>query len=369
VRKIRVLIVDDAVVVRRVVSDLLSTAPDVTVVGTAANGRIALAKIAQLDPDVVTLDVEMPEMDGLETLAALRKSHPGLRVVMFSTVTERGAAATLDALALGASDYVTKPAGVGHAAEARERVRDELLAKIRACTAGPATAPEHAPPVPARTAAARAGAAGRPVELVCIAVSTGGPAALAQIVAKLPPDLPVPVAIVQHMPPIFTRLLAERLDAQSALRVREGVAGAALEPGTVWIAPGDHHMFVTPDGGRVRLGTNREPPENSCRPAADVLLRSAAEVHGAGVLAVVLTGMGTDAVRGCEAVWRAGGRVLVQDEPTSVVWGMPGGVFRAGIADEALPLAAMPEAIVRRARAGRATAGRPAVRAGIEPFS
>lgn len=368
-RKIRVLIVDDAVVVRRMVGDVLAGDPLLEVAGVAATGRIALAKIPQVNPDVVTLDVEMPDMDGLQTLAEIRKAYPRLPVIMFSTQTERAAAATLDALALGATDYVTKPANVGSVAVAQQRIREQLIPKIKlfcGATAGSAVPPLSPPlPLPLRPSfsgfPSRTGGELRPgdarVEVVAVGVSTGGPNALADLLPAFPADFPVPVVIVQHMPPVFTRLLAERLAAQSALRVAEGVNGGRLEPGRVWVAPGGYHMAVTGSLADARLRLNEEPPENSCRPAVDVLFRSVAEVFGPHALAVVLTGMGKDGLRGGEAVRDAGGQILAQDEASSVVWGMPGFVARAGLADRVLPLNQMGPEILRRVRRGRPAAG------------
>ena len=353
--KIRVLVVDDAVVFRRLVAHELSADPVIEVVGTAANGRIALAKLAQVSPDLVILDIEMPELDGLATLREIRKSHPKLPVIMFSALTERGAAASLDALALGATDYFAKPASAGGLDASLKVIRDELIPEIKALCARratPAALPAPATPVSGGTRAA--------VEVVAIATSTGGPNALAEVFAALPADLPVPVVIVQHMPPMFTRLLAERLSAQSAVTVEEGRLGGALRPGHAWVAPGDFHMTVARDGTQVLVLLNQNPPQNSCRPAADVLFRSVAETFGAGTLAVVLTGMGQDGLRGCEAIREAGGRVIVQDEPTSVVWGMPGFVAREGHADAVLPIGSIADEIVRRVR-GDAAVNLPSV--------
>lgn len=353
--RIRVLIVDDAVVVRRILTDALSSDPDLEVV-TAANGRIALAKIAQINPDVITLDMEMPELDGLSTLRELRKTHPKLPVIMFSTLTERGAEATFNALAAGANDYVTKPANVGSVASAISRIKDELIPKLKALCGRADTAPPagRAEPVVPRLPqpSGPATASGR-VEIVAIGVSTGGPNALSAMLPQLPADLPVPVVIVQHMPPVFTKLLAARLDDACDLRVLEGAAGMPVLPGQVIVAAGGTHMVVERRAGRVQIATNNEPPENSCRPAVDALFRSVAATYGRAALGVVLTGMGSDGLRGCEHLREAGGRVLAQDEQTSVVWGMPGFVARAGLADRVLPLNEIAPEIVRRTRAGR----------------
>jgi two-component system chemotaxis response regulator CheB len=349
--RFRILVVDDSVVYRRLVSDELSRDPELEVAGTAANGRIALAKLGQLSPDLVILDVAMPEMDGLETLRELRKTYPRLPVIMFSTLTERGAEATLDALSLGATDYFTKPTDAGGMEGSLRVIREELIPEIKALCAplgqkiapagvtGGLTAPK-APPTGTGT-----------VRVLAIGASTGGPNALAEIFTRLPADFPVPILIVQHMPPMFTKLLADRLSAQSPIRVQEASSGCVLKPGEAWIAPGDYHMIVVRDGLQYRLLIHQDPPENSCRPAVDVLLRAVAQAFGPDSLTVILTGMGQDGLRGCEAVRAAGGQVVAQDEASSVVWGMPGYVAQAGLADRVLPLAMIAGEIVKRVRA------------------
>ncbi len=366
-RRIRVLIVDDAATVRRLLTAALAGEPEIQVVGTAANGRLALARLSEAKPDVLILDLAMPEMDGLETLAALRETGPRLPVIVFSSLTRRGASATLEALALGASDYVTKPSAGGIEASL-EHARRELVPRILALggrrevadsgvatqvreAGGLAMAVAGTPPCPPPERRPMAPASR--VEVVAIGTSTGGPNALAEILTALPADLPVPLLIVQHMPPLFTAHLAERLDAKSPHRVAEGVEGACMKAGEVWIAPGGRHMVVVREGGIVRLRLHDGPPQHSCRPAVDELFRSAAEAYGAGTLAVLLTGMGQDGARGCERIRDADGQVLVQDEATSVVWGMPGRVAAAGLADAILPLEAMAGEIERRVRSGR----------------
>ncbi len=370
-RKIRVLVVDDAVVVRRLVSDVLAMDPSLEVVGTAANGRIALAKIPQINPDLVILDVEMPELNGLETLVILRRTWPTLPVIMFSNLTERGATATLDALSLGAADYVTKPANMGSVSQARQRVQDELIPRIKALTGRtgePAVAPSPVAATPARAPSPSVSLAGTRVEVLAIGVSTGGPNALAMLLPEFPADFPVPIVIVQHMPPLFTRFLADRLSQGSRLRVLEGVEAGVLEPGVAWVAPGNFHMKVCRNGETVCLSLDQAELENSCRPAVDVLFRSVAEVYGGRTLGVVLTGMGQDGLRGSEEIRRARGQILAQDEATSVVWGMPGFVVNAGLADTVLPLGQMGNEIMRRVWVGRANrpaaAALPAVRSG-----
>jgi two-component system, chemotaxis family, protein-glutamate methylesterase/glutaminase len=361
IRRIRILVVDDSVVARRLLADALGADPGLEVVGAAANGRIALARIPQLSPDAVILDVEMPEMDGLEALAAIRKSYARLPVIMFSTVTERGAATTLDALSLGANDYVPKPSNMGGVAAAMARIREELIPKIKVhCGAvgGVVQAPSAIPALAsvARSLALAGSRRGCRVEIVAIGVSTGGPNALAEVIPHLPTRLPVPVVIVQHMPPIFTKFLAERLASKSQISVKEGAPNEVVEPGHAWLAPGNFHMIVKRDGSAVRIDTHQGPPENSCRPAVDVLFRSVAATYGAGALGVVMTGMGQDGLRGCECIREAGGQIVVQDEATSVVWGMPGFVAHAGLADKVLPLGQMAGEIMRRIREFRAPA-------------
>jgi two-component system chemotaxis response regulator CheB len=327
--------------------DCLAADPDIEVVGTAADGHIGLAKITHLNPDLVTLDMEMPVMDGLQTLKAIRKSHPKLPVIMFSTLTERGASTTLDALALGANDYVTKPANVGSVGIALQRIREQLVPKIKGLCRRPTEITSW--PIPRKPISNSASGG---IDVVAIGVSTGGPNALAAMLPGLAASFPVPVVIVQHMPPLFTRMLAERISAVSDFRAREGETGALLRAGELWVAPGGFHMEVERDRGGVKLRVHDGPPENSCRPAVDVLFRSVAKVFGARSLAVVLTGMGQDGLFGCQHIREAGGQVVVQDEASSVVWGMPGAVFQAGLAEKVLPLNELAAEINRRVEAG-----------------
>jgi two-component system chemotaxis response regulator CheB len=346
---ISVLVVDDSALVRRVVTDALAEDPEIQVVGTAANGRLALAKIEQLAPDLVTLDIEMPEMDGLETLRALRRTSPKLPVIMFSTLTEVGAAATLTALALGASDYVTKPSNTGSFAASRRNVQDQLIPRIHAlCKKAVVLARPLAAPItaPARPRAAR-------IDLVAVGCSTGGPDALTKVVTGLPAVFPVPIVVVQHMPAVFTRMFAQRLDRTVAMRVVEAGDGMPLEPGTVYIAPGDQHLEVVRRGVTIQTRLTQGPPENFCRPAVDVLFRSVARVYGGAVLALVLTGMGHDGQHGCEPLRAAGAHIVAQDQATSVVWGMPGSVVAAGLADSVLALDRLAPHLVNRAAQGR----------------
>jgi two-component system chemotaxis response regulator CheB len=369
VGRINVLVVDDSVVIRRLVTTSLDADPDITVVGTAANGRIALSKLLQVAPDLVTLDVEMPVLDGLATLRELRKTHPRLPVIMFSTLTERGASATLEALTCGASDYVTKPANVGSVPEAIAAVREQLVPKIKALVplrGGPAAAPLRptARPVPAGGSAGRAPgtASTARVDLLAIGSSTGGPDALTAVLPLLPRDLPVPVVITQHMPPVFTRLFAQRLDAKSPLAVKEAEDGDLVQAGRVLVAPGDRHLVLERRGTAVVARLSDAPAENFCRPAVDVMFRSASALYGEHVLGVVLTGMGSDGARGAEVVRAAGGQVVVQDQATSVVWGMPGAVVALGQADRVVPLSQVAREVLQvlsRGRTGAHPVARP----------
>ncbi|PRY40262.1 two-component system chemotaxis response regulator CheB [Geodermatophilus tzadiensis] len=355
---IRVLVVDDSVVVRKIVTDVLSADPDIQVVGTAVNGKLALGKLEALKPDLVTMDIEMPEMNGIEAVRAIRAGRNRVPIVMFSTLTERGASATLDALSAGANDYVTKPANVGSVAQSMESVREQLIPKIKALTGRPVAGLPRpvAAPVAARPPAPRTAPHKAPAVLV-VGSSTGGPEALAKVLPTLPASLPVPVLLTQHMPPVFTRQFAQRLDRLCALRVVEASDGAPLLPGTVHLAPGDFHLTVRGTGRGATTMLSQGPPENFCRPAVDPLFRSAVAAYDGAVLAVVLTGMGADGRAGASAVRDAGGTVVVQDQATSVVWGMPGAVASAGLADEVLPLDRVAEAITRHL--ARATPGTP----------
>jgi two-component system, chemotaxis family, protein-glutamate methylesterase/glutaminase len=359
---IRILIVDDSAVIRKVLCGGLAADAALEVVGTAANGRIALAKIPQAHPDLVTLDVEMPEMNGLETLAAIRKVYPKLPVIMFSTLTERGASTTLDALALGASDYVTKPSNTGSLDVTLRQLREQLIPKIKAlCEARPSLpVVPIARAVSPRPAIQRSAVDFSRIDVLAIGTSTGGPNALAELLPGIPASFPVPIVIVQHMPPLFTRLLAGRLNQRSGLTIREGVAGEVLRPGEAWIAPGDFHMTVERKGAEMVLALNQNQPENYCRPAVDPMFRSVAKLYGAGALAVVLTGMGSDGTNGAEHIKERGGQVLVQDQASSIVWGMPGQIVASGLADATYPLSSMAAEIGRRVAMKRtASSGAP----------
>lgn len=359
-KKIRVLIVDDSVVVRRMLTQVLEQDREIEVVGVAATGRIATAKVEQLKPDIVTMDSDMPDLDGVQMLLHLRRNYPHLRVILFSSPTEYGGTATLDGLSLGANDYVIKPSKNGGANESISRLRDTLIPKIKGLfknqplPVSTLNRPREAKKAPSQSKAPSNAAPeiamsrrGRAIEVLAIGISTGGPNALAEMLPGLPDDFPIPILIVQHMPTIFTRMLADRLQAACNLKVRECIPGEALARGQVWIAPGGSHMALKREGSQIRLVTNQDPPENSCRPAVDVLFRSVAALYGASALAVVMTGMGQDGLRGCEAIRKVDGRVLAQDEPSSVVWGMPGAVATAGLAEQIVSLKDMAREITR----------------------
>ena len=353
--RIRVLVVDDSVVIRRLITHALEEDRELEVVGVAANGLIALQRIPQLNPDVLTLDIEMPEMDGLETLRRVRCAYPHLRVIMFSTLTERGAAVTLEALTLGADDYVTKASNEGSLDRSMAHLRQELIPKLKQFF--------HFPAQSRAATMARAQNAGalflprvKPVwqgsrvhpRVVVIGVSTGGPTALAAILPQLPLGFQLPVLIVQHMPALFTRLLAERLHTSCRLPVEEACQGARVNAGNILIAPGDFHLRVCLSGGTVQVRLDQSPPQNFCRPAVDALFSSIAETYGGAVIAVILTGMGHDGLHGAEILRARGASILAQDEASSVVWGMPGAVVNAGLADCVLPLDQIVPEILRR---------------------
>lgn len=384
---IRVLIVDDSVVVRRAVSDALAPDEGIHVVGTAANGEIALKKIGQAKPDVVILDIEMPVCDGFSVLRELRKRGERVWTIMFSTLTERGASQTIEALSLGAHDYVPKPtssSGINGYREGLHQVASDLIPKIKRFqkrtptrSAASSVAKNGVKAAPIRTTSLRRPlTVGKPSpekrsvpvnsakrlklgqvpEVLAIGISTGGPEALGKLLPQLPKHFPIPIVIVQHMPPLFTKFLADRLNSNSKISVVEGETGMKVEPGVVYIAQGGHHMLLKKTGTGVSLSLNQNAPENSCRPAADVLFRSVAEIYGGRALGVIMTGMGQDGFKGLKIMKKQGASILAQDEETSVVWGMPGAVVKGGLADVVLPLEALVAEIKRSccARVGSA---------------
>ena len=354
--KTRILIVDDSVVMRSLLRSVICADTGLEVAGSAADGESALKAIETLRPDLVLLDVEMPVMDGLLTLRELRARGHKMPVIMCSSLTHRGASVTIEALAGGASDYVAKPAGQSGRKAAMQTLAQHLIPKIHALTHAPTGQPQSQPRFPGAprmlptSSIQRIQSISSIPTVLAIGVSTGGPAALDVLLPALPDNFPLPVLIVQHMPELFTRLLAERLNGRCRLAVREAAEGDPVRAGTIYIARGNWHMEVlaaASGASPATLRINQGPPENHCRPAVDVLFRSLAAVYGSSVLAVVLTGMGSDGMAGCRLIRGQGGTVLAQDEATSTVWGMPGAVAHAGLAHKVLPLNAIVPEILR----------------------
>ncbi len=350
-KPIRVLIVDDSAVMRALLRMTLETCPEVELAGMAFDGAAGVEAIERLRPDLVLLDIEMPRMNGLEVLNEIRTRGLAVKVMMCSTLTRRGASITLEALARGAIDYVTKPTAQHGVRDGVEALSRDLLPKIlalfpdaplRILRGSWSVTPREIRQIPADGRQAQPG-------LLVVGVSTGGPAALEKFLPVLPSDFPLPVLIVQHMPPLFTTLLAERLHALCSMPVHEAMALESLQPGTIVLARGDSHMQIVAGAGRPMLRLTQTIAGEFCRPSVDVLFRSAAAVYGAAVVAVVLTGMGSDGLDGCRAIHAAGGRILAQDRATSAVWGMPGVVAEAGLADQVLPLDALAAEVARAA--------------------
>jgi two-component system chemotaxis response regulator CheB len=350
----RVMICDDSVVIRAAIARMLEGEASVRVVARVANGRQALEEVKRQQIDVAVLDIEMPVMDGMEALPLLLRADPGLRVVMASTLTTRGADVALQALRLGAADYIPKPST---AAIADDSFRRELIAKVT----GLARMRRRAAAPPGAQAAANAApqmAQARPASkmkprLLAVGSSTGGPQALFTFVQGLGRGLPVPVVLTQHMPPSFTRMLAEHLSKLGATPCAEAQDGQPIEAGRLYLAPGDRHLLVKADGARLLARLSDSPPENYCRPSVDPMLRSAIGACGGAVLMVMLTGMGHDGLAATRELIAAGGTALAQDEATSVVWGMPGAIANAGLCHKILPLPRLAAATLELLKAGR----------------
>jgi two-component system chemotaxis response regulator CheB len=361
----RVLVVDDASIFRRIVSDALSAIPGVEVVGSAANGRLALSKVASLHPDLITLDIEMPEMDGLEFLQAMKDQtakDQSLRagVIVLSSRTLSAGQLTIRALESGAFDFIPKPAGGGreeNLAELRDRLRPMILAlerrrEIRSIlgSGNPSSPPAPYSPTPAPVPAAPAAARSRNrygSPLILIGVSTGGPTALAEVLPALPARLGAPVFIVQHMPALFTGALAQRLQGRSAIAVKEAEDGDIAQPNCAYLAPGGRQMKLTPgQRGEIVIRITDDPPENACRPSVDYLFRSAALHFPGRAIAAILTGMGNDGAEGMRMLKRGGSLNIAQDEATCVVFGMPKEAIQAGVVDTVVPLNKIAGAIV-----------------------
>jgi two-component system chemotaxis response regulator CheB len=378
---VRILIVDDSAVMRSLLRSVVHTDKRLEVVGTAADGASALRAIDSLRPDLVLLDVEMPGMDGLSTLKQIKASYRRIPVIMCSSITQRGAKVTIEALASGAADYVAKPSGQVSRDAAIQTLAHDLVPKILAFTA---TSVHSAPPLQPRGLTIGVGfhsaapaapalsplvhtaplAPAAPPSVVVIGVSTGGPAALDVLLPALPSTFPLPVLVVQHMPELFTALLAERLNSRCALRVCEPKSGDPVRCGTIYIARGDWHLTLVHLGPVAFPGSaatnspqvirlTQEAPENHCRPSVDVLFRTAVAAYGSRVLGVILTGMGSDGLAGCRLIREHNGTVLAQDQQTSAVWGMPGAVAHAGLVHRILPLGAIAPEILRLAGRGQ----------------
>jgi two-component system chemotaxis response regulator CheB len=369
-RPLRILAADDSAVMRGIMRTLFlrhggsgrADLPRMELVGVARDGVECLEAADSLCPDAIILDLEMPRMSGLDVLDNLRTKRSRPPVIMCSSHTERGARATLDALARGASDYVMKPTGQRDFEAALASLAQQLLPRIAALASNRNRQPSSRQGTrSARTIAQKASSTGdsaTSVDVVVIGVSTGGPAALEQLLPQLPADFPVPVLVVQHMPKLFTGVLAERLNRCCRLKVAEAFHGASLRPGMIWLAPGDAHMEIMsqplsqPGSSEVVRGTaiklHWQEPLNHCRPSVDYLFLSAARHYAAGTLAIVLTGMGSDGLDGARAIHACGGAVLAQDEATSAVWGMPGRIAESGIAAGVLPLSAIAREVNQR---------------------
>jgi two-component system chemotaxis response regulator CheB len=352
---VRVLVVDDAVVFRRAITDALAGVPDVEVVGTAANGKIALSRLRALKPDLMTLDVEMPEMNGIEVLEQMRAENLDTGVIVLSALTVKGGELTIRALELGAFDFLTKPEG-GTAERNIGVLRSQLLPLIVAFkrrrevreqkrSGTPKAIPLAAPPPDVAVATRPSLRGGAPI--VLIGVSTGGPAALASLLPGLPAGLAAPVLIVQHMPPLFTRPLAESLARKSAMPVKEASDGEQARNGCAYVAPGGRQMKLTRGPtGEVVIRITDDPAENNCKPAVDYLFRSAALQFPGRAVAAILTGMGNDGTQGLRLLKRGGCRSIAQDEASCVVFGMPKEAIQAGVVDVIAPLHRIAAAIV-----------------------
>ena len=349
---VRVLLVDDSPIVRSVLSETLAMYPDIKVAGEARDGVEGLERLASDRPDVVLLDVDMPRMDGLEMLRQMRQRRSSVPVLMFSSRTEQGAKVTTDALLLGAEDFVFKPGGTNmRDPDAGKRaIVDEIVPRLRSLAGKRDAGVESGD-----TKSIGPSEVGR-VELVVVGASTGGPAAIAQLMddKQLQENLFAPIVIAQHMPKLFTKHLAQRLALDTGLNITEVGDGEVLESGMIRITPGGRHAIVERRRQSLATRLHDQPPVNSCRPSADVLFQSAAATAGPGVLAVVLTGMGNDGRNGCRTIRNSGGRIIVQDEASSVVWGMPGAVAKEGLADHVVPLQQIGVFLASHLRDGRA---------------
>jgi two-component system chemotaxis response regulator CheB len=348
----RVIVCDDSLTIRGAIARLLDADPGIQVVGRVANGQAAIDEVKRTPADVLVLDIEMPVMDGMTALPLLLRADPGLRVIMASTLTTRGADIALRALRLGAADYMPKPSSIGSTSdvtfgrELAEKVKG--LARLRRRAAQPARAPATTVAVKLRPAALM------PPRLLAVGSSTGGPQALFTLVQGLGRTLKVPVVLTQHMPPTFTPILAQHITRLGGLPCAEATDGEALVAGRLYLAPGDRHLLVEGARGALRARLTSDPPENFCRPSVDPMLRSAATACEGRVLVAMLTGMGQDGLAGTRRVIETGGTAVAQDEATSVVWGMPGAVAQAGLCHAVLPLPRIAAKLLELLRMGPA---------------
>ena len=378
-RKIRVLVVDDTIVYRKSVSDIMEELPEVELVGVAHNGKIAMAKIATLKPDLLTLDIEMPEMNGLEVLRELQKQHLGIGEIMLSTLTADGSEMTMRALELGAFDFILKPQSRSLAegkseikrliqpmiqAFARSKIASSLLGRKEPFVqqqrsvirkAGPGAAPGTGSTTLQKSATARPAlppSRRGKSEIVTIGISTGGPNALSQMLPQLPGDLGVPIVVVQHMPPIFTKSLAQSLDKKCLLSVKEAEDGESLKNNVIYIAPGGKQMklIASNDGKNRLIKITNDPPENSCKPSVDYLFRSVGDYYVGRTTAVIMTGMGSDGTKGLEVLKNKGSYVIAQSEETCIVYGMPKAPIEAGLVDVIAPLNKIADEITKSVR-------------------
>ncbi len=338
-RPIRVLVVDDSALVRKMLTDIIQSDAEMEVVGTAANGVEAVKAVAELDPDVITMDIHMPEMDGLTALEYIMKKYPR-PVVMLSALTREGAISTIRSLELGAVDFIAKPAYMP--AEARA-MSAEVLDKIRTAMSSAASVRRRAahPGRPPRRFKGRKPAA---TPAIVFGASAGGPKALAEVLPELPGDIPAAILVVQHMPPVFTRTFAERLDHRSDIRVKEAERGDQLEPGLALVAPGGFDLVVVKGGaGRIVL---EEADVHKASPSIDATMNSVAELYGASAVGVLMTGMGADGADGMARIKEGNGKTVAQDETTSLVFGMPRAAIERRVVDYVVPLRQIPETIL-----------------------
>ncbi len=352
--KIRIFIVDDTAVYRSILKKVFDDMPNVEVVGTAPNGKIALEKMAEIRPDIVTLDQEMPEMNGLETLRRLKGVSPDTIAVMISAHTTEGAYITIKALQLGAFDFITKTSG-GSYQENIEKLTRQFHPVLRAVLnrrTAAAPIPDRSPQFDPPAAVPKFNASNNGIfpKIVAIGISTGGPNALSEVIPKLPGDFHIPIVIVQHMPPVFTKALAESLNQKSHLNVVEGKSGDSLQAGWVYIAPGGKQLKIVKhqETKKPRLLLTNDAPENHCRPSADYLFRSVAEVYKNQALGLIMTGMGTDGTAGLKLMKQNGATIMAQDKESSVVFGMPMEAIKAGIVDQIVPLDRIAGEVLRK---------------------